>query len=197
MAGIKRISRQAPSVVSLDQAKRQIRVLDNDSDSELQELILHATSRVENITGIPLSTCQYEQTFDRWSPFGDAMRLTKWPVQSLDSIQYIDTNGTTQTLATTQYKFSDYRRPARFYRAYSVAWPTVRDEVDSVLVTYTAGYANSGDAPEDIVKAILFLIGHWWQHREPELVGTISKSLPHALDDMLVDYSHFSQGEPC
>ena len=38
---------------------------------------------------------------------------------------------------------------------------------------------------DDITTAMLLLIGHWYENRENELLGTISKTLPHGFEALM------------
>lgn len=46
----------------------------------------------------------------------------------------------------------------------------------------------SGVLPKDLHLGILFLVAEWYKNRENTVQGTISTTLPYAMDDILQDY---------
>lgn len=99
------------------------------------------------------------------------------PVQSISSIQYVDTSGATQTLSSANYILDSNSEPARITPAYGLSWPDTRVQVGAVTVTFVAGYGlaiavpaaaktfikmkvrqlydGDGDENDDLMKAIL------------------------------------------
>ena len=63
------------------------------------------------------------------------------PLISVDSIKYIDPAGVQQTLLSSTYKVDTVSEPARILPAFGKSWPTTRQEINSVEVTFTAGIA--------------------------------------------------------
>jgi len=42
--------------------------------------------------------------------------------------------------------------------------------------------------PADLVSALMLLVAHWDQNREPVVVGTITSALPMSVDSLLAPY---------
>jgi len=73
-------------------------------------------------------------------PAWNVMFLPRVPLVSVTSITYVDTAGTTQTLATTVYSVNAYE--GRIYLAYGQVWPACRSSIeDKVIVRFIAGMA--------------------------------------------------------
>lgn len=87
------------------------------------------------------------------------------PVQTVDSIKYIDTYGVQQTLPAINYLVDNVSEPARVAPAYGYAWPTTQQRINAVEVTFTAGY-SAGQIPEGIKAWIKIRIGSLYENRE-------------------------------
>jgi uncharacterized phiE125 gp8 family phage protein len=58
-----------------------------------------------------------------------------------------------------------------------------------VAVEYTAGYGDTAaDVPAPLRQAMLLMIGHWYEHREAVITGSISTGLPLAARALLAPY---------
>lgn len=101
------------------------------------------------------------------------MRLPLPPLQSVASVQYVDTDCSTQTLATSEYTVIAGEDGA-LVPAYGKTWPSTRDVPEAVTVTFVAGY---GDAADDVPGAIraagLMLVADLYEQRSAQEVGTI------------------------
>jgi len=85
------------------------------------------------------------------------------PLQSVDSIKYIDAGGVQQTLSSSVYKVDTVSEPARVLPAFGQCWPTTRQEINAVEVTFTCGYSA---VPEGIKRWMLLRIGSLYENRE-------------------------------
>jgi hypothetical protein len=88
------------------------------------------------------------------------------PLVSVDSIQYVDTNGVTQTLDPTQYIVDLVSEPARITPAYGVTWPATRQQVNAVTVTFTCGYGAAAAVPAGIMRWMQIRIATIYANRE-------------------------------
>ena len=102
----------------------------------------------------------------------------------MTTLEYIDTAGETQTLDSANYDVDTDAEPARIKPAYGLSWPSTRDVIQAVILTYKAGYASADDVPEDIKHAIKLLVGHWYVHRESVSSLTL-KEMPQAAKSLL------------
>ena len=135
-----------------------------DFDSDLDELIYAAGKYVEDSIHHTLITTQYTAKWDCFP--GDILKIPGWPIASVDSIQYKDVDGATQTI-----------RPA-----IDEDWPdTEADAIDAVTVTFTAGHGSAAsDVPYQIRSMIKLLVAHWFKHREA--VGSSNTKIKLAFD---------------
>lgn len=170
--------------VTLDHAKKQCRILwDDENDYISDVLIPAATQYVQNYLNRQLITATWKFYLDE---FPREICVPRAPVQSITSIEYVDTDGVTQTLAASTYRVDVVSQPARIVEAWGKVWPSTQGSINSVIVTYVAGYgATYASVPADIRAAILLLIGHWFENRETILVGTSSSELDHTFSAVL------------
>jgi hypothetical protein len=111
------------------------------------------------------------------------------PLISVDSITYRDTNGDSQTLASSVYQIVDGGSLKSFIALEpDQSWPGTDDRHDSVTVRFTAGYAPSEDSPPDyganvpapIKAAILLEAADMYRNREARVIGNSVVELPTA-----------------
>jgi len=86
---------------------------------------------------------------------------------SVGSIQYVDTDGATQTLAATEYTVdATQRAPGRIVEAFDKSWPDTRVTPNAVTVTFDAGFGAAVDVPEEYKQIIKLYFEHLYDHRE-------------------------------
>ena len=156
-------------------------------DSYIGSLITAARIRFERGTHRQLVTATYALTLDSF-PFGDTINIPLAPLSSVSSVTYSDVDSETQTFLSANYVVDSGREPGRIRLAYSATWPATRFEPGAVTITFVAGSAV-GDVSELSKAAIKLLLGHWFEHREAVVTGTISSSLPESLGAILNLYN--------
>jgi uncharacterized phiE125 gp8 family phage protein len=153
-----RITPPAVVAVSLAEAKLHCRVDHADEDTLIASYIQAALQSLDGAEGA-LGRCLTNQTWKlTLEGFPDCLELPLPPCQSITSIEYVNTSGSTQTLSQSAYKVSGLGcvGGASILPAYGTSWPSTRRQPDAVSVTFVAGYgANSSNVPEPIRAAIL------------------------------------------
>ena len=109
------------------------------------------------------------------------------PLQTVTYITYYDTAGDLQTLASDQYRVDPTSYEGRIDPAYGVTWPSVREQMATIVVRMVVGFVA---IPEAIRQAIL-LIGHFYANRESVIVGTNAMEMPQSAQTLLFPYRHF------
>ena len=178
----------ASEPVTLIEAKSHLRVDFDADDTLITTLISTARQFVENCTGRALVSRVVRVDADNWD---SEILLPLNPVVSISSIKYMDSDGVEQTLASTEYQLATQKLPARVKPAYGASWPAIRSGLyDSVKVEFTAGYGDAGAVPNDLKHAVLFMIAHLYEQREPVVVaGNIDvKTVPFAVDALMDIY---------
>lgn len=176
--------------ITLQEAKDHLNITDDMDDSIIEFIIQSAREAVENMTGRTLINRTYEHSR---TTLDNEICLPYPMLQNVSNIAYIDTDGAAQTLATSLYEVDTKRTPGRVVKAYGQAYPSVRDKINAVTITYVAGYgANAQDVPSPLRSAMLLLIGLWYENRESVIIGTISSELPMGVKFLIAPYIIYS-----
>lgn len=165
---LKRTSPPAEKAVSLEEAKRQLKVLGDDDDTAIGEYLDTAIAFVDGRDGVlgrALITQSWEYRIHHFPGHG-VIRLPLPPLQSVDSITYLDTAGDEQTLSTDVYNVETDTYEGVIWRAYSKTWPSVRAVPYAVRITFTAGYGDAdSDVPGPVRSAIKVVLTHLYESR--------------------------------
>lgn len=149
---------------TVESVKQHLRVTHNDDDAYINLLIMAATAQVEVATNRQLINATYAYKID---DFPREIELPKPPLSSVTSIAYIDTDGVSQTVSSSDYVVYTTGVVGRIGLAYGSIWPIARNIPEAVTVTYVAGYgATPASVPASIKQAINLLVGHWYTNRE-------------------------------
>jgi uncharacterized phiE125 gp8 family phage protein len=173
-----------PSVepISLDEAKLHLKQDDIDDDDEsIIENLAEARTAAENYLSRSLISQTWRQTFCNWR-----LVLERPPHRSISAVRYVDYDGATQTIASTEYQADlSGDQPARIVPAYGRVWPDFRTEtLNPVTVEFVAGYGDSGaSVPPPIRSAIKLMLTHLYMHR-----GDESVELPQSIRFLLDPY---------
>lgn len=164
--------------LSLTDVKTQLRITNTDDDDSLRQFIASIRRRTENYLRKSLVTTTWEYKIDA---FESEMLLPMGPIQSITSVQYVDSDGETQTLAASGYQFD---RKGRLKPSYDNDWPSTRDQYDAVTVTYKAGQTHAGNVDPDIKLGMLLWIGACDLNRE-NIAFTQISTIPNSAKDLL------------
>ncbi|UNK78064.1 phage head-tail connector protein [Sphingopyxis granuli] len=161
--------------VSLVQAKAQCRVIGTDEDDALDLYIASARAHAEAYCGAAFA----ERTLvARCDSFTDMARLPFAPVNSVTSIVYDDTIGTTQTLSATVYELRADGLDAAIVLKPGAAWPAVQPGSRITLS------ASVGTIPlDDVLHAMLLFIADSFDRREHAKAGDWT-----SLDSLLCNH---------
>lgn len=176
----------ATNPVTTAEAKSHMRIDTSDDDTLIDGLVGAATLYAENYTGRAFVTQTLVLRLDGFP--STEIVLPRSPAQSVTSIQYVDTDGATQTWSSSEYVVDANSKPARVRPDVDEDWPNVRDQMDSVTVTFVAGYGDASDVPEGIKLAIKHLVAHWYENREGSTVDIKVHLVPLAIDALLTQY---------
>jgi len=159
----------APTVepVSLSEAKQHLNVEHDDDDARISRMITAARRYVEAKTNSAIVRQKWRISVD---VFSCELYLRKTPAQEIAAVQYIDTDGATQTASTALYELD---RPAGILRlAYNQTWPNTQYQANAVWVDFWAGNYDptaspvsiEADIPSDLQIAILMMVEHLYSN---------------------------------
>jgi len=173
----------APAVepLTLAEAKLYLRVDTTAENSLITGMIVSARQMVETYTRRALVT----QTWDfRYPWFMDTRRpliVPKAPLQSVTSVTYLDEDGASQTLGSSNYTVRTFSG-AVAGRGYvelndDVSLPSVyTDAIMPVTVRGVCGYGVAVDVPDGLKMAIYLMLGDLYEQRQETMMSVSSKT---------------------
>lgn len=152
----------AATPVSLDEAKKHLRVTDSTDDGLITALIAAVTAQLDGWSGT-LGRCLVTQTwtvqFDCWPT--DRRLVLPFPDVQSAVITCRDPAGGTQTLDPASYStVQALPRGATVVIWPETVLPALEDRPGAVTVTFVAGYGAADAVPAPIKTAILLSVGH-------------------------------------
>lgn len=182
---LKRTVEPASEPISVSKLKEHLRVDISDDNDLIAGYLAAARDYVENTTWRSLVTQTWRLSLDGWPACGEVV-LPRPPLQSVSSIVYYDSEGASNTLASSVYDVDTDSEPGRVVLAYGQSWPsTTLRPMNPVQVTYVAGYGLAASVPPHLVQMIKLLVSHWYENREPVVVGSITANIPLAVDSLI------------
>lgn len=184
------VTAPAAEPVTTAEAKTHLRVDTTDDDTYIDTLVKSARFWVERTNGLALVTQTWDGALDEF-PSGDGVIvIPKYPLVSVSSVTYHDDDLSTSTVfSSSNYQVDTFTRPPRIALKSGVAWPADTLRASSgVVVRFVAGFGGAAAVPEDIKHAIKLLVGQMYNHREPEITGTIIQPVRFAVDALLAPH---------
>lgn len=156
--------------ITVDEAKAHSYISITDEDDLITDLIGAACEGFEQITSMALVSTQYTESWSSW-PGRLALSLPRWPLVSVASLAYVDSDGDTQTVSADDYWVDTQSQPGLLWMNYGASWPsaTLRPG-PSITATYTAGYADADAVPDLIKRTLLIMFADLYEHREETVV---------------------------
>lgn len=171
--------------LSLTDVKDHLRITGTDDDDALRLFIAGIRRKTEKYLCRTLVTATWELKLDC---FKSVVNLPMYPIQSITSVAYVDTDGDSQTLDSSLYQFD---KGGRLMPAYGQSWPSTRSQLDAVTITYVAGETHAGNVYPDIKLAMLLWIGSCDLNREDVVIGTIISDIPDGARSLLEQHRLF------
>lgn len=149
-------------LLSLDEAKRHLRLYSSDLDAEVTAQLRAVRDYCERFAARTLraSTTRTLKLAGWW---GCELRLPYPPILTVSSVTYYDTANASQTLASSNY----YVEISTDHGG-SIDWkfdatiPSLYTRDDAVTITYTAGYADLDSVPPVAVQAMKCKLTELW-----------------------------------
>lgn len=155
---------------------------DGPEKALLEHLITVAREDVENFTSRAII---HQQRRVLVPEFDKTIALCRNLV-SIDSVKYLDSDHTQQTIDPSEY--SAVKNQVIDYILMLGATPQVADRGDAVEIIFTTGMSeNAEGVPGAIKQAIIMLAGHYYQNREATSPLTV-KNVPLAYQWLLGSY---------
>lgn len=184
--------------VDLDEAKAHLRLETTTDDVYVESLVSAARQWVEEYCRRGLVVQVWEEVLPEF-PVSGVIELQRGSLCSVTigattyssgvvSVKYLDGAGVERTLDTTEYVV-DGTSPmlGRVRLGYDKTWPTTRAQWDAVRVRYAVGW-EFDEVPAPVKQACLLLVSQMYEHRTPEVVGTIVSKVQFAVEALLAPY---------
>ena len=148
--------------VSLQQAKDQLRVVNEGLDEQIELALAGAVEFCENQIGRSLRVSHtVMQSYPSWPC--NPVRFDRQPAYSIVSIVYFDADDAELAVSASDYRLLPSSGGASVLCFdSSFTKPAIYDRPDAVQITYLAGYADIADVPKAAVNAILFQLENAW-----------------------------------
>lgn len=184
LRGLRRTVAPTLRAVDLNSFKVHAGYEDDDQDTLISEYIDAATDYAEEYQNRCWRLSTWQATYDSF-PCDGVFYLPRPPLVAVSSIAYRDTAGDSQTFSASYYVVDAISEPGRIGLAIGYSWPPIGEMLNAVTVTYTAGYSTVADIPARTRQAIRMLASHWFEQREPIVIGTIVANVPLSVVDLL------------
>jgi uncharacterized phiE125 gp8 family phage protein len=173
--------------VTIAECKRHMRVEHSDDDVIIGSLINVAVNYLD-VTGM-LGKAMITQTWAEYiAPNPTTVHLSITPVQSVTSIEYYDVNNVLQTDTLSNYYIIGSKSYKTIYPKSGFSFPVTFKRDDAIKITYVVGFGDTAESvPETVRHAIKMLVANYYENRENELIGTISKTLPFGIEQLIAN----------
>lgn len=177
------------------QVKKHLRLVVEDDDEftsqddMIDDLIITARQMAEEnmnrvVKAQTLEWVGWLDYFDEPLTFPDVEDTPIHPIRQIVSVKYFDSSDVEQTLDSSNYSFADYVGNA------SLEFVTAANSLSisstktyPVTVRMNVGYATVDDIPKPILRAMLLMIGYWYENTQ----DTVRK-MPTASEHLLMPY---------
>lgn len=159
--------------ISIADMKTHLRVTNSDHDALIESYIEAAVDKIEGGANICLVTQTWNAYF-RWNEVKELIRLWKFPVASIVSVKYYDTDNAIQTDAAGNRTESLKGHPATILFEDT---PSVYERTDAMDVEFTAGFTT---IPSDIILAMKLYVARIYANpSDPvdEKIGYVEKTI--------------------
>lgn len=184
--------------LDIEDVAQHVRVESERERGHLERFLRSAAAWYEAAAGRSLTTATWDAHFDGFPGEGDDRRcgehwkrdaarwgiaLPRAPVQSVTSIVYRDTDGTSQTLSSSAYELSGGSDVLVVTPVLGTSWPASLGAPGCVRVRFVAGYGDDeASVPADVKELLRLLVSHYYDAgRAPVMTGTIVSEMPFGL----------------
>lgn len=158
--------------IEVAEAKTWLKVDTSADDSLITSLIAATREHIESTTGLALFTQTIQEKLDGWPYYDDVtnpfqvFHLLRYPVQSISSITYTDSDGSSQTLNSSIYTLDNTSGNfARVGLDKDQSWPSIANQAGSITVNYVAGWDDVADIPGDLIIALKLMLTYFYERR--------------------------------
>lgn len=163
--------------VTVAEVKSHLRITLDDEDTDIEAYAKAARQAFEKFSRRQLNSATYKLHLDQWEP---EIVIPIYPVTSISSITYKDSNGTDQSF--TDYEVNVKSTPAVIYIK---SYPSLHQyKAPKISITFVAG---GGTIDPLILQAIKLQAASWYRNRENDTDQEYHQ-LPVGFRDIINQY---------
>ena len=182
------IAAPAAEPISVAEAKAHLRIDADDEDALIASLIVTATTFVEKALARALITQDWSLYLDAW-PRDGTIALPLAPVQEVTAVRVYDSGDMPTDVDEESYSVDTVSEPARLALSASGMQLLPARLLNAYEVAFTTGYGDEADdVPEPIRHALKLLVAHWFERREPVVLGEAPQEVPATVASLLLPY---------
>lgn len=148
------VSVTGSDLILVGEMKEFLKVTHKVEDQLITDLINQVTSDIEAYTGASYREAQWKLYCSRWN-YG-CIPINRFPVSTIDSVEYYDIDNSLQTLSSASY-FLSKGNPDYFMKARDVSLPAVYNRHDAIQITFTTSAVNTSQAKLRIMQAVSYM----------------------------------------
>jgi len=187
--GLQMISSSTGDPIPLEDLKLHLRLEFGytDEDEYLMNLQRAAVAEVEDMTNYKIGKQVWKVTYDAWS--SDAhMDIPIGPLTSMPSsgITYKLSTGNSTQFGSTIWNYSTQEHMPRVTLDYGESWPSdTLHPNDPISFEVKVGTTS---LPPRLKQAVMMLVSHWYENREPYIVGQTVMAVQDAVTKLVNNY---------
>lgn len=175
----------AAEPVTLAEAKAHLRLTTTAEDELITGLIRAARQEVEARNGTALIDQHWRLVLDRW-PRSGLVPLKRHPVRELIAVTVFGEEGEATLIDPAAVETDLDSRPARLL--FTNPLPPAR-RMNGIEIDFRAGFGEAGtDVPDLLKRAVLLLVGHWYEFRASFDASDQPVSLPSGFERLIAPW---------
>lgn len=191
---LRQITEPSAEPLSLETARLQVRSDETGAgieDALLLGWIKSARQSAEKFLGMILTDAGYELRIDAL-PSCSVILLPVAPVGSVTGIEYVDTDGATQTLDPALYVFDNNPQAPAIRLVFAQSWPATRTQANAVTITFEGYYAANVSPPryieQPILSAMQLIVHDLYRNRGQVVLGRTVDMIPTGAQSLMQPY---------
>lgn len=177
----------AAEPIGVADAKAHLRMDADDEYALIGSLIVTARTLLERTLGMALITQTWSAFSDAW-PDEASVVLPLRPVQSINAVRLHRADGGVTALEVDHYPADLMSERARVLLIGAMPAVELRP-LNAFEIAFTAGYGDGAeDVPAPLRHALLLLVAHWFERREPIVLDTPAHVVPGTVAALLQPY---------
>ncbi len=182
------LSGPAVEPITLAEAKAHLRVDISAEDTLIQSLIMASRLHIEAALDLALVTQSWRYRRDAW-PKARGLDMPLRPIQSLTSATVFAHDDSIHAIDTDSFILDGTANPARLVWRGAGTPPTPGRAANGIEIDFIAGFGDAAsDVPQPIRQALLLLVAHWYENREPVEIGAVATPIPSTVSELLAPY---------